>query len=200
MNKRQEANLRVKVHITAALLKLLDEKSISDITISEIIAEAGVARASFYRNYASKESVITTLITDILEQFRREVQYDGENYYTYENIHRSFEYFSRYGKQIFDLHRFGYGSLILEKLNQLHEEIAGTMPHRLNGTGCIFTLGLCTTQVLCGFKTGSRKAWMRFLKCSIVSADFQTWNRPAERCTNLMVKYSGLRNHEPSRV
>lgn len=130
MNKRQEANLRVKVHITAALLKLLDEKSISDITISEIIAEAGVARASFYRNYASKESVITTLITDILEQFRRDVQYDGENYYTYENIHRSFEYFSRYGKQILDLHRFGYGSLILEKLNQLHEEIAGTMPHR----------------------------------------------------------------------
>lgn len=50
MNKRQEANLRVKAHITAALLKLLNEKSISDITVSEIIAQAGVARASFYRN------------------------------------------------------------------------------------------------------------------------------------------------------
>lgn len=67
MNKRQEANMRVKTHITAALLKLLNEKSISDITISEIISEAGGARASFYRNFASKESVITTLITDILE-------------------------------------------------------------------------------------------------------------------------------------
>lgn len=130
MNKRQEANTRVKVHITTALLKLLNEKSISDITISEIITEAGVARASFYRNYSSKESVITTLITDVLEQFRKEVQYDGDNYYTYENIHRSFEYFCRYDKQILDLHRFGYGSLILEKLNQFHEEIAGNMPQR----------------------------------------------------------------------
>lgn len=130
MNKRQEANLRVKARITAALLTLLNEKSISSITISEIISEAGVARASFYRNYASKESVITTLITDVLEQFRAEILYDGDNYYTYDNIHRSFEYFSRYEKQILDLHRFGYGSLILEKLNQFHEEVAGNMPQR----------------------------------------------------------------------
>ncbi|MDO5546117.1 MAG: TetR/AcrR family transcriptional regulator [Eubacteriales bacterium] len=130
MNKRQEANLRVKAHITAALLKLLNEKSISDITVSEIIAQAGVARASFYRNYSSKESVITTLITDALEDFRAGIQYDGDNYYTYENIRRSFEYFSRFDKPILDLHRFGYGSLIVEKLNQFHEEIAGTMPQR----------------------------------------------------------------------
>lgn len=130
MNKRQEANLRVKVHITRALLQLLNEKSISDITVTEIIAHAGVARASFYRNYSSKESVITTLITDILEQYREGIQYDGDNYYTYDNIHRSFEYFSRFEKQILDLHRFGYGSLILENLNQFHEEIAGTMPQR----------------------------------------------------------------------
>ena len=60
MDKRKEANLRVKENITAALLHLLQEKSISKITVSEIIAEAGVARASFYRNYATKESVITT--------------------------------------------------------------------------------------------------------------------------------------------
>ena len=86
MNKRQEANMRVKARITAALLTLLNEKSISDITVTEIISEAGVARASFYRNYSSKESVITTLITDVLEQFRAEVQYDRENYYTYDNI------------------------------------------------------------------------------------------------------------------
>ena len=54
MNKRQEANMRVKARITAALLTLLNEKSISDITVTEIISEAGVARASFYRNYCSR--------------------------------------------------------------------------------------------------------------------------------------------------
>ena len=48
----------------------MHEKSFSDITISEIIRKARVARVSFYRNYDSKEDVLLTLIDDILEQYR----------------------------------------------------------------------------------------------------------------------------------
>lgn len=127
MDKRREANRRVKKNITTSLLHLLEQKSISEISISEIISGAGVARASFYRNYASKEDVITTLIADILESYRENIQYDGNDYYTYENVRKSFEYFSRYATQALDLHRFGYGSILLEMLNRFHEEIAGTM-------------------------------------------------------------------------
>ena len=128
MDKRKEANLRVKESITHALLHLLQEKSISKITVSEIIAEAGVARASFYRNYATKESVIITLISDVLEQFREEIGTEGDDFYTYGNIRLSFEYFSRYREQVLDLHRFGYGSILLEMLNRFHEDVAGSMP------------------------------------------------------------------------
>lgn len=66
MDKHKEANRRFKKSITTALLHLLNQKSIAENSISEIISKAGVARASFYRNYASKENVITTLITDII--------------------------------------------------------------------------------------------------------------------------------------
>lgn len=130
MDKRKEANLRVKERITTTLFHLLEQKSISEISVSEIIAGAGVARASFYRNYSSKESVIPTLIADVLETFRETIQYDENNFYTYENVRRSFEYFSRYETQVLDLHRFGYGSILLEMLNQFHEEVAGTMAYR----------------------------------------------------------------------
>ncbi len=130
MDKRKKANRRVKESITTALLHLLNQKSISEISISEIISKAGVARASFYRNYASKENVITTLIADILESFRKNIQLDGNNFYTYENVYKSFEYFSRYATQVLDLHRFGYGSILLEMLNHFHEEIAGTMAYK----------------------------------------------------------------------
>lgn len=99
MDKRRTENLRVKKNITAALLNLLEEKSISEISVSEIIRKAGVARASFYRNYATKENVIITLIADILEQYRETLTDCGEDYYTYENIHRGFEFFSRYGNR-----------------------------------------------------------------------------------------------------
>lgn len=130
MDKRKEANRRVKESITTTLLHLLKEKSISEISVSEIISGAGVARASFYRNYASKENVITTLIADILERFREDIKCDGNDFYTYENVHKSFEYFSQYATQVLDLHQFGYGSILLEMLNHFHEEVAGTMTYK----------------------------------------------------------------------
>lgn len=130
MDKRKEANLRVKSSITMALFSLMHQKSFSDITISEIIRTAGVARVSFYRNYDSKEDVLLTLIEDILEEFRSTIDSNETNYYTYENIRRSFAYFKRYGSYILDLYHFGYGSILLEKLNQFHEEVAGNMPSR----------------------------------------------------------------------
>lgn len=128
MDKRKIENLRVKQSIASALLDLLEEKSISEISVSEIIVKAGVARASFYRNFATKENVIITMISDVLEEYRATLVKNGQDYCNYENIRTCFEFFSRYQKQVLDLHRFGYGSLILDMLNQFHEEVAGTMP------------------------------------------------------------------------
>lgn len=129
MDKRKEENLRVKNNITKALFDLMHEKSFSDISITELIRTAGVARVSFYRNYESKEDVLLTLIEDILEQFRDTLDCNETDYYTYRNVCRSFEYFKAYGEFVLDLYRFGYGSILLEKLNRFHEEVAGTMPN-----------------------------------------------------------------------
>lgn len=129
MDKRKEANMRVKGNITKALFDLMHEKSFSDISISELIRTAGVARVSFYRNYESKEDVLLKLVEDVLEQFRDTIDCNEADYYTYGNIRRSFEYFKKYGEFVLDLYRFGYGSILLEKLNRFHEEIAGTMPN-----------------------------------------------------------------------
>ncbi|MCF2682813.1 TetR/AcrR family transcriptional regulator [Faecalicatena contorta] len=130
MDKRKEANLRVKKGITTALFQLMHEKSISDISISELIRRAGVARISFYRNYESKEDVLETLIEDVLEQYRGTLDHNDTSFYTYQNVSRSFEFFERYGEFVLDLYQFGYGSVLLEKLNRFHEEVAGTMSGR----------------------------------------------------------------------
>lgn len=127
-DKRRIENIRVKESISTALFELMDEKSISKISVTEIISRAKVARASFYRNYATKENVITTLIDDILEDFHNILSCDGDYFYTYDNVKKSFMFFSKYEKKVIDLHRFGYGSLLLEMLNRFHEDVAGTMP------------------------------------------------------------------------
>lgn len=127
MDKRREANIRVKKSITETLFSLMKRKNLSEITVTEIIREADVARASFYRNYTSKEDVLFTLIRDILNQFREEADYDLEEYYSYHHILRCFQYFKRYDGYMVDLYRSGFGTTLLEELNQFHESIAGTM-------------------------------------------------------------------------
>lgn len=128
VDKRKEANLRVKRDITKAMLALMHEKSFSEISISEIVRRAKVARASFYRNYTSKEDVLLTIIRDAIDYFRETAEYDLSNYYTYAHIVRCFEHFKMYAEYILDLCTFGYGEYIREELNHFHEEIAGSMP------------------------------------------------------------------------
>ena len=90
MDKRKEANMRVKRQITNALFDLMKEKSLASIHITELTDSAGVALASFYRNYCSKEDVLVTLIRDILNEFKGEIDVSRGSSYTYENVLLSF--------------------------------------------------------------------------------------------------------------
>jgi Transcriptional regulator len=58
MSKLQK-NTYVTKLITATLFKLLEEKDLGDISISEITDQAVVSRCSFYRNYKNKEDIIS---------------------------------------------------------------------------------------------------------------------------------------------
>lgn len=128
MDKRKEANLRVKGNITKALFALMQTKSLAEITVTELVEDAGVARASFYRNYCSKEDVLVTLIRDVLDDFRSKIPPGQESFYTYDNILLSFRYFYTYRTYLLDLYHSGFLSVFLEELNRFHESVEGTMP------------------------------------------------------------------------
>jgi AcrR family transcriptional regulator len=72
----QEKNTYVKTQITKSLISLMSKKKINDISISEICDKAEVGRASFYRNYDSKEEVIQhhtdALINDWAEAIEKD--------------------------------------------------------------------------------------------------------------------------------
>lgn len=127
MDKRREENIRVKKCITNTLFRLMQTKSLSAITVTELVQGAGVARASFYRNYDSKEDVLVTLIQDVLELFRQDMHEGPQGLYSYENILLSFQYFYEYKSYILDLYRSGFALVILEELNRFHESVEGTM-------------------------------------------------------------------------
>lgn len=65
---RQE-NYSVKQEMEKALLRLLSQKSLTDISVTDLVREAKVARVSFYRNFSSIADILETLSDQVAELF-----------------------------------------------------------------------------------------------------------------------------------
>jgi len=72
-------NSYVRRHITEALVGLLKEKPMQEISISEITERAGVGRMSFYRNYNSKEDVVRAYLSDMVGGWEEEYKASGKS-------------------------------------------------------------------------------------------------------------------------
>lgn len=65
-------NTYVIEHITDSLFKMLRDKPLDSISISELCDEAGVGRASFYRNFDSKEDIIKSYLNQLFNDWKKE--------------------------------------------------------------------------------------------------------------------------------
>ncbi len=64
-------------HITKSLLALLEDKAIEDISISELCDNAGIGRASFYRNFNSKEDILKAYINQLFNGWKSDWEKDN---------------------------------------------------------------------------------------------------------------------------
>lgn len=64
-----EKSRYVQQQITKTLLELLEENNIEDIDIRYLCNKAGVGRASFYRNFSSKEDVIRQYSKKLIQEW-----------------------------------------------------------------------------------------------------------------------------------
>ena len=119
MDKREVANLMVKRALSEALFALLAEKSLSEITVSALIEKAGVARASFYRNFESLESVLHYSLDRIIEQYIEECPSELVDYSDVDYLTWKFSFYQRYADKLLALKGAGLGDLILSATNQL---------------------------------------------------------------------------------
>ena len=69
MDKRKVANQQVKDRLLAALVEFAGRKDWSKVTVTELVEAAGVARASFYRNFASVEELVDYGIRQVTERY-----------------------------------------------------------------------------------------------------------------------------------
>ncbi len=72
MKEKMSVNETVREALAIALLQLMKNKELSEISISEIVKVAGVGRSSFYRNFESKEHLLSSYIIDLYREYFRE--------------------------------------------------------------------------------------------------------------------------------
>lgn len=84
-----------KQYIEEAVLQLMNEKDFHEISITEIAKKAGVGRATFYRNFDSKEDVLlyhfNKVVNDMTAQSRFTPRCDEDYYQTIMSILRIME-------------------------------------------------------------------------------------------------------------
>lgn len=132
MSKAAMDNQRVRRQITDGLFSLLRKKSFSEITVTDIVKEANVARASYYRNFESKEEIIETAMDSIRDELMQDINYDDdEHIFNMGNARIGFEKALSCclvrKADLLTLYHNGFGSLIQQTFNRYIMEFAGNM-------------------------------------------------------------------------
>jgi len=90
-------NIYVIEHITESLLMLLEDKDIENISISELCDNAGIGRASFYRNFNSKEDILKAYINKLFDGWKSDWE-KNNNIPLSSGIGMIFRHFEEYKK------------------------------------------------------------------------------------------------------
>ena len=153
MSKASMDNQRVKNQITEGLFSLLRKKAFSEITVTDIVKEANVARASYYRNFQNKEEIIESAMDSLRDELMSDIKYDDdEHIFNQENARIGFEKALTCclvkKADLLTLYHNGFGSLIQQTFNRYIMEFAGNMPVNSTERYKLFFIAGAVTNVL----------------------------------------------------
>jgi len=150
-DKRYIENMRVKKSILTALFSLMEKKKFSEIRVVDIISVAGVAKASYYRNFSSIEDIIYCYIDQMNEELAELMpkQYDVNMKTIRQNLIIMYKYYLEHRKEILLLCSNGFYELIQENTDQFLINAIGDMPSNSIERYNIFLLSgaICHVQI-----------------------------------------------------
>ena len=136
MNKHKDDHRIAQESMTEALFQLMSQKPFSEITITELVEKAGVARATYYRNYSSKEDIIKQFIYDCQSAFWRQYPCAQlSDLIAPERTRALFKFVEDYQELLIVLNKNGLASLYLDYRNQfMLERFENISGHPLSET------------------------------------------------------------------
>ncbi|WP_044477910.1 TetR/AcrR family transcriptional regulator [Paenibacillus antibioticophila] len=83
-----ESSRLTRTCIESALIALMQEKELQDISITEIVNHAGVSRTAYYRHYKSKEEILQSVMKEIVKKVVKAMKLQTP-------VHNSYDYWLR---------------------------------------------------------------------------------------------------------
>lgn len=106
-------NRYVIEHITAAIIELMGKYPFDEISISQICQEAQVGRASFYRNFESKQDILEKHLVVLIQEWGKEFEDRAEINAFSETLLR---HYYKYKDFYLLLYRHGLSAMIYDNL------------------------------------------------------------------------------------
>ena len=128
MDKRKAANERVKDRLFSALIEFAGHKDWSKITVTELITKAGVARASFYRNFQSVEELIDYGIQRMALRYHEGNACQDEDFHSREAMVYKFRFYQENAGLVLAFHRARMTVTLLDVITDCEIEACGDMP------------------------------------------------------------------------
>ena len=125
----QEKNSYVRGQILNTMLEMMHEQDFNSIVISTLTERAQVGRASFYRNFTSKEDVLRQEAHRLTAQWKQD--YDQQEHGAPNEILISLlDFYQEHASFFLALYNAGMSEMVLETILE-HTEITPELPNAL---------------------------------------------------------------------
>lgn len=116
--EKYKTNIFMKECIAQALSKLIEEKPLPDIKITELARIAGVSRMTYYRNFKSKEEIFSSYFDIILTRYDAAEGYlqPFGIYYDMQHMVHYFQFVLENKEFLYAVVNNGYGNIFLDAL------------------------------------------------------------------------------------
>ena len=157
MDKRKQENQRVKDQLLAALIEFAGRKDWSKVTVTELVEQAGVARASFYRNFSSVEELVEYGIGQVTQRYHEGMP-DGD-VDSRARLEFKFRFYQEHAGLVLAFHRAKAGTSLLDLITDCEIACWGDMPlSSPDRYEVYFYAGAFYNVLLCWLESGTRES------------------------------------------
>ncbi len=158
MDKRKAARQTVKDRLFSALIEFAGHKDWSKLTVTELIQKAGVARASFYRNFKSVEELIDYGIQQMALRYHAEKPFLDEDFHSREVMLYKFRFYKEYAGLVLAFHHAKVATTLLDVITDCEIDACGDMPaSSITKYALYYFSGAFYNMMLCWLESGTQE-------------------------------------------